>query len=62
MTDPVSGSQTAGSTAATQLSVAGTKTALDAQKQEGEAALKLLETAVSSGGQDSPGQQLDVTA
>ena len=61
MTDPVGGSQAASSAAGTQLSVAGTKTALDAQKQEGENALKLLDAAVS-GPQGEPGQQIDVTA
>lgn len=59
MTDPVSGASSAN--AAAQLSVAGTKTALDVQKQEGEAVLNLLESAIVTP-EGSPGQQLDVTA
>ena len=59
MTDPVSGASSAH--AATQHSVAGAKTALDVQKQEGEAVLNLLESAIVTPG-GSPGQQLDVTA
>ena len=61
MTDPVGASQAASTSAANQLSIAGTKTAIDVQKQEGEAALKLLETAVVTP-EGAPGQQIDVTA
>ncbi len=61
MTDPVGGSQAASATAGTQLAVAGIKTALNVQKQEGEAALKLLDSAVVTP-EGAPGQQVDVTA
>ena len=61
MTDSVSAAAGGQSAAAAQLSVAGTKTALNVQKQEGENIARLLETAIVTP-QGSPGQQLDVTA
>ncbi|MFQ5482767.1 MAG: hypothetical protein ACE5ER_08405 [Nitrospinaceae bacterium] len=61
MVDSVGAAAGANTAPAAQLSVAGTKTALDVQKQEGESVLNLLETSVGSA-KGSSGNIVDVTA